>query len=735
MKKRLLLKGILTLLLSVIVSLNLQPLVFAQLSPEQRLMFQMGIKYYNVDDYGNCTEQVTTSFSNGGYNVPSEWGVKGKLAQMLMVSVSNDSQVQPLIDAHVGGVFLHGRQFTTADGPMLNKFTTSTVLPPIIAADEEGGKVQRIRDLNGPGTAAMPSAQTMGTWSNSSITAQAQKQALMLRSLGVQMAFAPVLDLAGGSSVIGGLERAFSADPNVVTDKAGTFAAGYRQTGVVPVFKHFPGHGYANGDSHVSAVTTPDLATLKSRDLKPYESLLRSGDSGVMVGHLSVPGLTDNGVPASLNPATYQLLRGQYGFQGVAMTDDIGSMQAIRAQYGVAQAASMAIQAGADMVLFVNENNVNQVLDQLVADNTSGKITNARIDESLARIGKLRSTFGLKTPSVQDSSTAGVAPRAGVDNRETTYNFFISKGMSPNIAAGFVGNLIQESGINPKSVNSIGATGIAQWLSAGRLKGLKAKPNYLDLMVQLEYIWEELNSTHKSAYDKILAATDLQSTTYAIRKWYEAPGEKEANDERRLKEATKALQEFGNGTGVIENSSSSSDYCAQGSTAAGQATRYIDGFTLYSQGDPDWASHPYGSSTIKDSGCGPSSVAMVVSTLTGQKVTPVDVADWGTQNGMYLKGDGSSWELFTKGPQNWGLKSQKIDASQIAKTLQDGGLIIASGTGSVPFSTNGHIIVLRAINEQGELLIGNPGNKASNDRSWPMEHVTSQARGFWAITK
>ena len=104
------------------------------------------------------------------------------------------------------------------------------------------------------------------------------------------------------SSVIG--DRSFSDDPKRVTEYADAFAAGLRDGGVLPVFKHFPGHGHAGGDSHRTSVSTPPLAALRADDLLPYRTLLSSGPVAVMVGHLNVPGLTNGSPPPSAHPPT-----------------------------------------------------------------------------------------------------------------------------------------------------------------------------------------------------------------------------------------------------------------------------------------------------------------------------------------------------------------------------------------------------------------------------------------------
>ncbi len=132
-------------------------------------------------------------------------------------------------------------------------------------------------------------------------------------SLGVTIDFAPVVDVTTESDdeVIG--DRSFGSDPAQVTEFAGAYAQGLRDAGLLPVLKHFPGHGHASGDSHQGGVVTPPLADLQANDLVPYRTLTTQAPVAVMVGHMQVPGLTGSD-PASLSPAAYGLLRsGGYG--------------------------------------------------------------------------------------------------------------------------------------------------------------------------------------------------------------------------------------------------------------------------------------------------------------------------------------------------------------------------------------------------------------------------------------
>ncbi len=163
----------------------------------------------------------------------------------------------------------------------------------------------------------------------------------------------------------------------------------------------------------------------------------------------------------------------------------------------------------------------------------------------------------------------------------------------------------------------------------------------------------------------------------------------------------------------------------------------IENFVFYSQTDQRWASQAYGDSTIAESGCGPSSVAMVVATLSDQSITPKEVTDFANANNMYVPGAGSSWTLMTEGPKNWGLKSAEIgtDLNAAAAVIRAGGLVIATGKGPVPFTTGGHIIVLRGVDENGSFLVGDPAHQEANTKAYTPSELAGSINNMWGVTK
>jgi len=162
---------------------------------------------------------------------------------------------------------------------------------------------------------------------------------------------------------------------------------------VLPVLKHFPGHGHGSGDSHTGGVVTPPLADLQDNDLVPYRTLTTEAPVGVMIGHLQVPGLTGSD-PASLSPAAVALLRGGGyggpGFNGPVFSDDLSSMAAINQRFGVAEAVLRSLQAGVDTALWVTTDEVPAVLDRLEKAVAAGELSMPAVDGSLQRMAAVK---------------------------------------------------------------------------------------------------------------------------------------------------------------------------------------------------------------------------------------------------------------------------------------------------------------------------------------------------------
>ena len=247
----------------------------------------------------------------------------------------------------------------------------------------------------GDGFPAYPSAAELGRGTPDATRRTALGMGRMLRELGANLNFAPVLDVNvyPASPAIGRLGRSFSADPQAVAAHGAAFADGLNDAGIIAVFKHFPGHGSAHADSHKGV--TDISATWSKRELSPYRSALgRPGQRMVMTGHLFHAGL-DPAFPATLSPSVINgLLRGRLGYDGVVVTDDL-QMDAIAAEYTLEEVVLRAIGAGADILLFGNNleydpaivAKVQAIIARAVED---GTISRARLEASWRRILKLK---------------------------------------------------------------------------------------------------------------------------------------------------------------------------------------------------------------------------------------------------------------------------------------------------------------------------------------------------------
>lgn len=323
------------------------------------------------------TAQVPTSCAD-----PTTMPLRAALAQALMVGTTAPTrkELALLAEVGIGGVFLHGDGTRELTDGRLQRMTRAPV-PPLVSADDEGGRVQRIAALAGSMRSARKQTQTM---SPAEVRELARKRGTKLMTYGITMNLAPVVDLGGSNSAIG--DRAYASRPGTVSRYAGAFAAGLRDAGVLPALKHFPGHGRAVGDSHEGQAITPPVASLRAKDWAPYRTLRATG-SAVMVGHLTVPGLSTEGLPSSLDPAVYRALRTEIGFSGLVVTDELSAMKAVRDRFGLREAVRRSLGAGADLALFFAEPAaVPRLLDRLTVDVKQGRLPEARVREAAGRV-------------------------------------------------------------------------------------------------------------------------------------------------------------------------------------------------------------------------------------------------------------------------------------------------------------------------------------------------------------
>ncbi|HTW83275.1 MAG TPA: glycoside hydrolase family 3 N-terminal domain-containing protein [Candidatus Sulfotelmatobacter sp.] len=273
--------------------------------------------------------------------------------------------------------------------------------PPLIAIDQEGGRVARLRT----GVAPLPSAMAVGAGGDpAAARALGTLLGRDLATLGISVDLAPVADLAlaPGSTVIG--TRAYGDDPRAVAPFVTAFAEGLERGGVAATLKHFPGHGATALDSHAELPrVTTDAATLRVRELVPFAAAIEAGASSlVLTAHLIV-GALDATLPASLAPATYRLLREELRFAGVAATDCL-EMDAIAGGIGTVEGAVAALAAGADLVLISHHLELaRDAVAAIVRAVESGRLPRARLEEAHARVLRLRERYAQLRPAAAEA--------------------------------------------------------------------------------------------------------------------------------------------------------------------------------------------------------------------------------------------------------------------------------------------------------------------------------------------
>ncbi|MCT1628082.1 glycoside hydrolase family 3 protein [Corynebacterium sanguinis] len=315
--------------------------------------------------------------------------LRAKVASLIVVGVANYDQARFALDQGVGGLFIPSwadPALLVEPGRDINALRAEYDRPFSVAVDFEGGRVQRHTQVFGQW---MPPRALAGQ-PDEVIQGSGYDIGRSLRERGVNVDYAPLLDLdVTGLDIIG--DRSFGAEPGDVARVGGLFSQGLIDAGVTPTFKHFPGHGRATGDTHLTLATTPPLDVLEGSDMQPYAEVLPSRPTAsVMMGHMIVPGLGGGDVPSSLNPEAYRILReGDYPggepFDGVIVTDDLSGMRGITDYRPTPEAVRDAIAAGADQALWSSGEDLVVIIDLVTSAATDGTIAPERIEAAAVR--------------------------------------------------------------------------------------------------------------------------------------------------------------------------------------------------------------------------------------------------------------------------------------------------------------------------------------------------------------
>lgn len=351
----------------------------------------------------DTTETTEDAVSELVDKTMAEMSLHDKVCQMMFVTpegltgtddvmVAGDATKQALQAYPVGGIIYFANNFDNVDQTrdMISNTQSYSKIGLFIATDEEGGRVNRIMDTLGT-TYIGPMYDYKDDGPDVAFE-NAKTIASDMSALGFNLDFAPVADVWSNpdNTVIG--DRAYSDDYAQAAELVGSAVKGFQDGGVICTLKHFPGHGDTAEDSHYSsAYVNRTKAQIMADEMQPFRTGIDAGAELVMVGHLIVPDIDELPSTLSYKIAT-EMLRGDLEFDGVAITDSM-EMESIADNYGVADSAVMAVQAGMDMLL--QPADLAVAVNAIVTAVQNGDITEPRIDESVRRILTLKAERGL----------------------------------------------------------------------------------------------------------------------------------------------------------------------------------------------------------------------------------------------------------------------------------------------------------------------------------------------------
>jgi len=340
--------------------------------------------------------EEVTSLDDKVDKMLAEMTLEEKIGQMLIVyynsSVMDDTLKSALTDVKPGGFILFKDNITTYDNTLkfIKDIKSTSDIPMFISIDQEGGNVQRLLSLSDISVSNIPYMNYVGNMKDVNLTYEVGKViAEELRVFGVNMDFAPVIDIWSNSNntVIG--KRSFGNDSELVSSMGLALGKGLSDNGIISVYKHFPGHGDTDVDSHYSLpVINKTKEEFLSLELVPFKNAIENGAEVIMIGHLAVPSLTGSDIPASLSKEIItNLLKNEMGFDGLVVTDAL-NMGALTNYYSQEEVYVKAIDAGVDLLLMPSSSRKAVVAIKKAVED--GVLSEEKIDESVRKILMLK---------------------------------------------------------------------------------------------------------------------------------------------------------------------------------------------------------------------------------------------------------------------------------------------------------------------------------------------------------
>lgn len=336
-----------------------------------------------------------------------------KVGQIMLIGFDgttlNNELRNMIVSHHIGGIIFYERNVESPRSVAqlnsdLQDAARSSRQPGLfITIDQEGGLVTRLRESRGftefPGAMGIAATDNLD---NARVVARALAQEL--HALGFNMDLAPDLDVNNNPTnpIIG--SRSFGSDPQRVADYGVAFIESMQAAGIMAIGKHFPGHGDTGTDSHVALPTVPyDRTRLDAVEFVPFRAAIKANVTGIMSAHITFPGIDATpGLAATLSPKVMTgLLREEFKFDGLTMTDELGMGALASSGYPAPVAAATSLRAGADILLFNRGFELHRQAIQMIVDWVQrGVIPQARLDQAVRRVLLAKEKYGILTPPV-----------------------------------------------------------------------------------------------------------------------------------------------------------------------------------------------------------------------------------------------------------------------------------------------------------------------------------------------
>ena len=321
--------------------------------------------------------------------------LKEKLYQMFILGLEGNGYKQALQQG-LGGVIFFTKDIQAKNQfkNLITEIKSESKIPPFLSIDQEGGRVERTENLhNGKKYLSAKYAFEKGL---DFLADQASEIATELKSYGINLNFAPCIDTNTNpqNPIIG--ERAFSSSPDEVIQGERVVSKIYRKNGIIPCAKHFPGHGDANSDSHLTLpkIDIP-LPEMEQTHIKPFKAAIENGIEMIMVAHLHCTCFEKEPIPTSLSKNAISYLRNTLNFDGVIISDDM-VMKGV-AEFGDIEACEMGIKAGLNMFIYrYSDKKTINIIEKIYQKAIIDKRLKEKIEDSYSKIIALKNKYLIK---------------------------------------------------------------------------------------------------------------------------------------------------------------------------------------------------------------------------------------------------------------------------------------------------------------------------------------------------